>query len=310
MDKINLIVVLVIVVGLVFAFSNMLGGGVNEFTGNSVGVNDNIEISKINYETRGDVSYEKEFMFKNGSIDVYLVQIETRQILDEHIKIFGYLLLPEILGKNEKLPGILTLPAGQATKDHHLPLALELAKKGNVVLTIDQRGVGDTGGRFLSYQEDYLLYAQSNGSMQHLAVFDVLRCVDLLRDLENVNDENIIIVGESMGGRYGMIATAIDKGIKGFIGISTAGLGVIDEGKPYSPYLLSIDPDSYVSSIYPRDLYLLHCKNDSVVPIDSAKNTMMKYGIEENLIEFEGCNHGYNPVMEKQFYDLLNSIIS
>ncbi len=83
--------------------------------------------------------------------------------------------------------------------------------------------------------------------MQHLAVYDVLRSFDFLREQKEIDKNNIIVVGESMGGRYGIIASAIDNRIKGVIGISTSGFHIsinpLIEG---NDYMISVDADNYI----------------------------------------------------------------
>ena len=62
--------------------------------------------------------------------------------------------------------------------------------------------------------------------------------------------------GESNGGRYAAVATAIDPGFAGYIGISTSGFGRAGNNPSYTEaarkFLLSIDPDVYIGGISPR----------------------------------------------------------
>jgi uncharacterized protein len=182
-----------------------------------------------------------------------------------------------------------------------------LVNKGYSCLVIDQRGIGETGGKVLNLEEDYNLFISGKEPIQHLSVYDALRSYDLLKEVKGVDKNNIAIVGESMGGRYGLIASAIDKSIKGFIGISTSGFDVKrDRFSKGNIFLLSIDPDNYIGDISPNPVFMIHGDNDTVVKIENARNTFNKAKDPKKFFVAEGCGHGYCDVKERE--ELLNDL--
>ena len=70
-------------------------------------------------------------------------------------EIYGFLVLPK---QNNNLPGIVLLPGAGVDKKSELPLAIKLAQQGYAVITIDQRGIGETGGDVPSLEEDLNAY--------------------------------------------------------------------------------------------------------------------------------------------------------
>ena len=180
-----------------------------------------------------------------------------------------------------------------------------LANEGYASLTIDQRGIGQTGGLYPSMEQDYEISKQ-NEPIQHISIYDALHSFDLLRDIREIDKNNVIMMGESMGGRYALISTAIDKRIKGVITISASGYHVSqNDPSSYTDYLVSIDPDHYINKIFPRDIIMFHGTNDSLISSNSAKQTFNLANQPKKFYLAEGCTHGYCDKMQS---DLLNSL--
>ena len=164
------------------------------------------------------------------------------------------------------------------------------------VLTIDSRGVGETGDNFPSLDEDYASFLQSKEPVQHLIVYDALRGFDLLRSAPFIDKNRVIIAGESFGGRVAIIATAIDKNVEGTLVISTAGFhfpGGNDTSKDM--FVKSIDSDHYIDDLTPRKLVMIHNYNDKNVLVSSAATS---YSIAQEpkgflVVNDTTCNHGY-----------------
>src|SRR5659263_672513 len=98
---------------------------------------------------------------------------------------------------------------------------------------------------------DYNLWKNKSEPVEHKMVFDALRSVDVLRQEPSIDPERIAIVGESNGGRFAIIAAAIDPGISGVIGISTSGYDIESQiGDITDENLIrfdrSIDPETYL----------------------------------------------------------------
>jgi dienelactone hydrolase len=254
----------------------------------------------FSYPKRAPPAYAMALKSSNDSYDIYAISFKTREFMDYETKIFGLLVLPKI--KNP--PGLVLLPGGGVTKESELKLASKIAQLGYAVLTIDQRGIGETGGPYISYEQDAQLFIQGKEPLQHLAVYDALKAYDVLRSIKGIDANNIAIAGESMGGRYALITAALEPKIKGFIGISTSGFDVQVNDR----YFQSIDPDKYIKKIAPRKVYMLHGTNDSKVPLAMAERTFSLADEPKLFYTAEGCEHGYCDAMYSSLKSALINI--
>lgn len=208
--------------------------------------------------------------------------------------VYGLLVLPKYT--SELMPGIILLPGAGVGKESELRLAKKIAELGAAVLTIDQRGVGETTGQLNSIKDDYLNFLQGKEPMQHLMVYDALRAYDLLYSAPFIDPDRIMIAGESLGGRIAIIAAAIDRNIKGVLAISSAGLDFEEtDDTRVNAFLNSIDSDHYISQITPRKLVMIHNINDKNVLIISAISSYSKAQEPKQLVLVNdtSCNHGY-----------------
>jgi uncharacterized protein len=250
------------------------------------------------YLNRPKPEYQMTLKETRDSIDIYSLNFKSKPFMDSPALIYGLLFMPK---DKENIPGIVMLPGGGVAKEGFTTRAIDLAKSGYAVLVIDQRGIGQTGGDYPSMQQDYEIFASGKEPIQHLSVYDSLVASDVLRDLKEVNKKNIGIIGESMGGRYAIISTALDKKLKGVIVISSSGFNFQDESQPYTPYLLSIDPDQYVSKISPRPILMLQGDNDSIVKLEDAQHTFSLAKEPKRFFIAQGCGHGYCDKMPDEF---------
>ncbi|MBI2650397.1 acetylxylan esterase [Candidatus Woesearchaeota archaeon] len=249
------------------------------FNRQNYGETENLTISKIIYQS------------KNGNI-------------------YGLLVLPK--SASELMPGVVLLPGAGVSKESELGLAKKIAELGAAVLTIDQRGVGETGGNLNSIEKDYVDFLNAKEPVQHLMVFDALRAYDLLYSAPFVDPDRIMIAGESLGGRIAVIAAAIDRNIKGVLAISSSGLGFEETNDTrVNTFLQSIDSDHYISQITPRKLVMMHNLHDNIIPINSAIST---YSLAQQpkrfvLVNDTSCNHGYCDSMHDGLVDALDYLI-
>ncbi len=281
MKKIIFILVFLVILGGIIFFYTREKTDIYQFKGN-----------KLYYsQERGIADYEILSREENDSIEILKIKFKSRPLLTEELSIYGLLFMPK---NSENLPGVIFLPAGQATKEGRTELLMRIAKEGYAVLSIDQRGVGETAGSYLSFEQDYEIFSQGKEPMQHLAVYDALRSFDVMKEFKEINKNRIGIIGESMGARYGIIAAAIDKRLKGVVSISSSGFHIgINPLQPGNDYLVSVDPDNYISDISPNFVMVLHGTNDSVVPLQDAQTTYRKAKEPKRFFIAEGCEHGY-----------------
>ncbi len=259
------------------------------------------------YYNRKSPEYSLFLKEKNDSIEVYSLNFKSKDFLDEPAIIHGILFIPS---NKKNIPGIVFLPGGGVKKESLTERAFEIASLDYAVLVIDQRGIGETGGPYPSIEQDYEIFSSSGNSIQHLGVYDALVASDVLRKINQVDKNKIAIIGESMGGRYAIIATAIDKKLNGVIAISSSGFHIQNNSQPYTPYLLSIDPDSYIGKISPRPVFMLQGDVDDITNIEDARYTFSLANEPKSFFVAQGCGHGYCDKMSEEFKKLLGELFN
>lgn len=257
--------------------------------------------SKLTYaERRAPPNYEISKIIETPNYSVFNLTYDSADFMGEEGKIHGLLYVPK---SQEKMPAMFFLPGGGVKKEDE-KAANAIAEIGYVVLVIDQRGVGETGGFYPALMDDKLLFYGNKGSVQHLGVYDALRGIDVLKSMDYVDKKNIAIGGSSMGGRYAIIAASLDKTITKALIISSSGFHI--DSTPYAndSYFLSIDPDRYIDEISPAKLIMIHSANDSTIKIEDAKYTYGLANSPKAFYEVENCIHGFcsdmMPFIEKE----------
>ena len=254
---------------------------------------------------RGTIKFKRETFAETDNLTISkIIYPSTRA------NIYGLLVLPKIV--SERMPGVILLPGAGVSKESELELAKKIAGLGAAVLTIDQRGVGETDGQFPPIDVDYSSFLNATEPVQHLMIYDALRGYDLLYSAPFIDPDRIMIAGESLGGRVAIIAAALDRRIKGVFVISSAGFGFTsgpDEKK--NTFIKSIDSDHYIRLITPRKLVMMHNVNDKNIPITSAIKSFAKAQEPKQfvLINDTSCNHGYCDSMYSGLVDAMDYIV-
>ena len=210
--------------------------------------------------------------------------------------------LLRIPNSSHPVPGILILPGATVSKEGEQELSAELADMGYASMVIDQRNLGG-----VDFQLDGRLFQAGQEPTQHKMVFDALKAVDVMRQYHEIDPDNIAIIGISNGGRFAIIAAAIDQSINGVVCISTSGYDVesfiANDSNQVTEnqirFLRSIDPDTYLDWLPPRKLVMMHMTNDSIIPIDLAQSTYDKADDPKVFYPVEGSGHGYNTAMRE-----------
>lgn len=222
--------------------------------------------------------------------------------------IYGFLAEPV---SRKITAGIVLLPGAGVDKKSELELAKRIALQGYAVITIDQRGVGETNGNVPPLEEDFNSYIKGSIAVQHLMILDALAAADVLREEKKENGK-VIMIGESLGGRVALISAAVDKRIKGVIAISAAGFHISadnkgDIDKEQLNFMKSLDPDNYMAEISPRKIFMFHNTYDRNVPFDSALVTFEKAKEPKEFIVVNDtkCNHGF---CDSMFHDINSSL--
>ena len=127
----------------------------------------------------------------------------------------AYLYVPGTSRNKQRLPAMLALhgtgDAGKELVDGGSPkanraLAKELASRGYVVIAPDYPSMGELKGY------DFTTDRYESGTMK--AIFNHIRCIDLLQTLPYVDPERIGVIGHSLGGHNAMFVGAFDQRLK------------------------------------------------------------------------------------------------
>ncbi len=200
--------------------------------------------------------------------------------------------------KSTENPSVaIILPGSTVPKEARQNVALLLQKEGVASLALDERGNGETKLASTNLQLEFLKFTQGTEFLDVKMTLDALKAYDVLKAFP-VNRGKTFLIGESMGGRFAILAAAIDPSVAGVLVISSAGYGLPSGNTDLeTQYLRAIDPDNYVSLISPRPVFFIHSTTDAVIPVASAEKTFSIAGQPKNFSTVE-CSHGYCPQMD------------
>lgn len=221
-------------------------------------------------------------------------------------EISGLIRIP-ILPDDGQVPAVVILPGATVTKEGEQTLARALSRMGYASIVIDQRNLARID--FDGYMQMFL-----NGKepMQHLSIYDALTAARVIRNEPDVDSSKIAMIGISNGGRFAIIATALDPTISGVIGISTSGYDVNSMAWNMDAqtirFFRSIDPDSYLLEISPRPIVFIHSQNDTTIPFMNAQRTYNKAYKPRDLIIVNGSRHGFDESMASYLDDELHNM--
>ncbi len=212
--------------------------------------------------------------------------------------------------ENRSIPGIVLLPGATVHKEKEQKLARHLADLGFASITLDQRNLGG-----IDPKADLQMFIKGEEPTEHRMVYDALAAGEVLRSRPEIDPARIIYAGESNGGRFAIIACALDRSARGVLAISTCGYGtdaaiasagVVDKNQVR--FYRSIDPETYLSRIAPRPLVMIHSRNDTIIPYQSAEQTYAR-GMQPKRLHTVGCNvHGYCAEMNEAIEEELNGM--
>ena len=258
----------------------------------------------ISYPERGDVVYSTTDIEDTGTSDTLkLVSFESQNVV-----INGLLRIP---GSDTKVPAIVLLPGAGVTKENEQGLASIVSSMGYASIALDQRNLGG-----IDPQGDLEMFKKGMEPVEYSMVYDALKATDVLRAQPQIDADNIAIIGSSNGGRFAIIATALDPAVKGVIGISTSGYDTdsldparVSDVDAYKFYR-SIDPDMYIRQISPRRVIMLHSFNDTIIPYGIAQKTFEKAAEPKAMYNITDSTHGYTGSMQIYLEQELRTIFN
>ena len=212
--------------------------------------------------------------------------------------------------KESSIPGIVLLPGATVTKEREQGLARHLAELGYATITLDQRNLGG-----IDAQGDLQMFLKGEEPTEHKMVYDALAAAEILRSRPEIDPQRIIYAGESNGGRFAIIACALDPVARGVLAISTCGYdtdaaiasaGAVD--KDLARFYRSIDPETYLGKITPRPLIMIHSRNDTVIPYRLAERTYARGSQPKRLHTVSCARHGYCSEMDEAVIEELKSM--
>jgi hypothetical protein len=123
-------------------------------------------------------------------------------------------------------------------------------------------------------------------------------------------------MGESNGGRFAVMACALDPESPGVVAVSTCGYG-IDEAVSSGSlkdatairFYRSIDPETYLGKIPPRKLVRIHSRNDPAISYDPALQTYSKAQSPKELHTLDRVFHGYCTPMDGMIREELARVL-
>lgn len=257
----------------------------------------------------------------------------------------AYLYIPANARKKEKFPAMLVLHGtgdpGKELVDGRSGLgnrahAMELANRGYVVIAPDYPSMGELK------DYDFTNDRYESGTMK--AIFNHMRCIDLLQSLPHVDRQRIGVIGHSLGGHNAMFVGAFDERLK--VIVASCGWTLMkhynigDEGSKryggrlgpwaqerYMPLLrekyqlddkkFPFDFDSVIAALAPRAFFSNSPVNDSNFDVagvrEGIESSLAVYrflGAPENLqVRYPEAGHDFPPEVRQEAYRFIDNVL-
>jgi acetyl esterase/lipase len=273
------------------------------------------------------------------------VQISERYECDGFMR----LALSYASGEGDRVPAYLFLPRGRPGRHAavlalhqttpigkresaglggaaNLHYAVELARRGYVVLVPDYPSLGD-------YRYDFHRSKYASGSMK--GIVNHIRGVDLLCGLAEVDPGRIGAIGHSLGGHNAMFLAAFDSRIKavvsscGWTPLADYHGGKLDgwAGERYMPRLRTVyglDPgrapfdfDEVVAAIAPRAFFSNSPLRDDNFAVAGVRKTELKArevftllrASDQFVVRYPDSAHDFPPEVRQEAYAFLDRVL-
>lgn len=237
-------------------------------------------------------------------------EVEEKELYAQRqdLRIYGVLYTPQ--GVEEKLPVIIYAHGLGGSYQYGIPYARAMASRGFAVYCFDFCG-GSPGSR-------------SDGEQTEMSVFseqqDLEAVIGMLRAREEIDEENIFLLGSSQGGMVSaMTAADHEEEIAGAVLLYPAFVLVDDAkerfasvedvpdtyehlfmqvGRAYAEALLDDDVYADIAG-YARDVLIIHGDADPIVPLSYSQKAVQVLPSAE-LKVIPGAGHGFSGEDEQQ----------
>lgn len=134
---------------------------------------------------------------------VYLFEMKSL----DNLTIRGYLTVPKVGGKNKKFAVLLGLPGYQVGLPPMFGTDNDLA-----IITLNVRGQGNSRDVIHTQRDEYIFYHidDKNKYVMRGVIMDCVRAVDFIFSRPELNHDQIIVSGGSMGGFLAIATAAVD----------------------------------------------------------------------------------------------------
>lgn len=256
-------------------------------------------------------------------------------------QVTSYLYIPVQKEPGRKYPAMLVLHGtgalGKRLVDGESTLAnraqaKELAERGYVVIAPDYPSFGEQ--QSYNFQSD----RYESGTMK--GVFNHIRCLDFLTELDYVDQNRLGVLGHSLGGHNAMFLGAFDERVK--VVVSSSGwtlfdyynVGDADGGRlgpwaqdRYMPYIstkyeldgrkIPFDFDDVIEAIAPRAFFSNSPLNDSNFDvagvrkgIENAREVYKSFNAEDKLqVRYPDAEHDFPTQTRKEAYEFIDKIL-
>ncbi len=218
--------------------------------------------------------------------------LETISYTSYDTTVYGLLRIPKNVPNP---PVVIVLPAATVTKEGDFVMAEALRSWGYASLTLDERGNGgETLGRSpMDFMAGFDAFRNGDLPAQYAQIYDVLLGYDYIRSRKDLDGDNVAVLGESMGGRFAVVAAGIEPGLKAAVVVSSGPYGLkAGNDTDAQRFVDSVEPATYLQKLPPRKLVMFHFTDDTIIPIAHARSLYDNAGEPKAWYQYNGSVHG------------------
>jgi dienelactone hydrolase len=265
----------------------------------------NNSTGKLDFAPRGTIEAQAEQVEKGDNYT--LEEVVFKSFGDD---VYALLRKPANVTKP---PVVIVLPAATITKEADQPTAKALCDMGYATLTLDERGMGQTGGGIdeRDWQSGFNDYINDSTPVQYKQVFDALKGLDYLKSRSDVDGNNVAILGESIGGMWAIVAAGEEPQLKGVITISSSDFAIPNTSDARAiTFINAVMPSKYVGSLPPRKLAMFQFDADRIVPVGDGKALYDNASEPKAWHLYNGTTHGlYDKTYNADLHDELKAML-